>query len=122
MKALILTLFITLSFVFAGNSQSIKNEFEVKPKVDEISINSGSEANFDIEILRSKRYSKTNIELMADMPEGFSMSFDPKKTKETEAKATLKIGANVAAGSYVIVVKGVGNNTSKGRMLTVFVK
>ena len=122
MKVFILTLFISLSFVFAGNSQSVKSEFEIKPKVDEISINSGSEAEIEIEILRSKRYSKTNIELMADMPEGFSMTFEPKKTKEAEAKGTLKIASSVAAGNYVIVVKGVGNNTSKGRMLTVTVK
>jgi len=122
MKAIILTLFISLSFIFAGNSQTIKNEFEIKPKVDEISINSGAEAEIEIDILRSKRYAKTNIELMADMPDGFSVSFDQKKTKETSAKATLKIASNVAAGSYVIVVKGVGNNTSKGRMLTVLVK
>ncbi len=122
MKSTILTLIISFTFVFVGYTQSIKSEFEIKPKVDEISISSGSESKFDIEILRSKRYSKTNIELMADMPDGFSITFDPKKTKEIEVGATLKIASNVTPGSYVIVVKGVGNNTSKGRMLTVLVK
>lgn len=119
-KAILSAFFATL--ILGGAIAQATSEFEVKVDQTEVSIEKGSSAEIQIILERSKRYSKTKIQLSMDGPEGLEIAFEPQNTTEKNVKATLRASGTLASGTYNVVVKGEGNNVSRGRMIQITVK
>lgn len=119
-KAILSAFFATL--ILGGAIAQTTSEFEVKVDQTEVSIEKGSSAEIQIILERSKRYSKTKIQLSMDGPEGLEIAFEPQNTTENNVKATLRASGTLASGTYNVVVKGEGNNVSRGRMIQITVK
>ncbi len=125
MKKLIITL---LLFAFAGVSTTYAQDLS-KPKKGNairlkdytITLKQGEETNFDMWVVKSKKYKLTLGAPEVKTKDGIDFWFNSKSDEPITYGVKVKIGENAPVGDHMFILKvaGTGRNTVKSTTLMV---
>jgi hypothetical protein len=117
---------IALFFVFALVSAQTKTElprteFTIDLSESSLMIKPGESKQVKVSITRSKYYSKEKaiLGLQSSLPQGVTVSYEPKEGNFESSIATISIAPDAAVGVHQIVLSAMLSTKKKGTILRV---
>jgi hypothetical protein len=123
MKIILTVLMISTVACQLVLSQTPRKEFDIELPTNELAIKPGETKQIDVNLVRSKGYhkAKATLGLSSSLPEGITITFEPKEGIIQSSRATIIIDSQVKQGAYLLLLKCTMNNKMKGTMLKLVV-
>ena len=104
-------------------SQTSSKEFDITLSTNELAIKPGETKQVDVNLVRSKGYhkSKATLGLSSSLPEGITITFEPKEGVIQSSRATITVDGQVKQDTYLLLLKCTMNNKIKATMLKLVV-
>jgi uncharacterized membrane protein len=117
MKTFITSLFLFVSV--AAFSQT--KDFTIDLSESSIAIKPGESKQVTVSIVRSKYFAKEKavLGLQSALPQGVTLTYDPKEGNFDNSNALISIAADATPGTYNIVLSATLNTKRKGSILKV---
>ncbi len=117
MKTIITSLFLFVSV--AAFSQT--KDFTIDLSESSIAIKPGESKQVTVSIVRSKYFAKEKavLGLQSALPQGVTLTYDPKEGNFDNSNALISIAADATPGTYNIVLSATLNTKRKGSILKV---
>jgi hypothetical protein len=125
MKKIFFTIALALTGVslHAQEKTVLRSEFAVELSTTSLEVKAGETKDVNIHLNRSKSFSKSKVVLgiSSGLPEGVTVTFEPSEGVLENSVAKVAVAPTVKAGTYTLIVNGVMQNKSKGKMLKLVV-
>ncbi len=98
-----------------------KKEYTITLAERQVTIFPGEEKEIEVEVLRSKSYRKTkiNLETGSRLPEGLDITYKAPEGTSNTYTMVIKAGQDVKEGQLMLIVNAKSNRVTKGTMLKV---
>ena len=95
--------------------------FIISLKDKSVKVSQGKTTEINVDILRSKSFTKTNIDLIVAtaLPEGVNIVFNDGIDGQNRKTMVITVAEDAPAFNQMIMIKGVSNKLSKATMLTI---
>lgn len=119
------TLF-TLSFLFVAafvmaqtKTELPRTEFTINLSESNLTIKPGESKQVTVSIARSKYFAKEKaiLGLQSSLPQGVTISYDPKEGNFETSVATISVASDTAVGVHQIVLNAMVSTKKKGTIL-----
>jgi len=124
MKKLFTLAFVVASFAaVAQEKTSPRSEFAVELSTPTLEIKPGETKDVTVTLLRSKSFSKSNakLSLSSGLPQGVTITFEPAEGLIESSVAKVAVDKTAQPGTYTLILNGVIQQKSKGKMLKLVV-
>jgi hypothetical protein len=114
---LTLSLFFILTFTMAQTKTDLpRTEFTVDLSESSLAIKPGESKQVTVMIARSKYYRKENaiLGLQSSLPQGITVSYEPKEGNFETSQATISVAADAPIGTYQLVLSAMLSTKKKG--------
>jgi len=116
---------ITLSFLFVAaltfgqTAERPRTEFTIDLSESILTLKPGETKQVTVSIARSKYYAKEKATLgfLSSLPQGITVTYEPKEGKFDSSVATIVAAPDAAAGAYQLVLSGMLSTKKKGTIL-----
>ncbi len=120
--ALTLSFLFILAFVSAQTKTELpRTEFTVDLSESSLVIKPGESKQVTVSISRSKYYAKEKaiLGLQSSLPEGVTVSYEPKEGNFESSVATISVASNATVGVHQLVLSAMLSTKKKGTILKV---
>jgi hypothetical protein len=107
--------FLSLSVLATGQNVSNKDRFDLSISDTKISMTSDSEVQYDVSILKSKRYRNAKVKLATqNSPVGVTVKFEKDEDNKDLYHVTFKSDASTQEGNYTLILYGLHYSKKRG--------
>lgn len=121
MKTFFLAVALSLTSValLAQEKTTPRSEFVVELSTPSLDVKPGESKQVTITLNRSKSFSKSkaNLSISSGLPQGVTVTFEPAEGVIESSVATITVAETTKAGNYTLILTGMMQNKSKGKML-----
>jgi hypothetical protein len=124
MKTFAVLFLFSATLSYAQTVEIPQKEFTISLSDEKVNLARGENKTFDVRILKSRAYQKgkTKMGISSALPQGLTLSFDPKEGNADVIKGTITALADTAPGVYSVIVNATINYKTKGSILKIIVE